>query len=247
MSEIQLLKRQVWWPHIKRTRTFVTHKLFLKVAESIPVPNWSTSFKIPWTFAFILKTWSDNDDCRFWNALSSRDCGIDDDGVRDGGARPASISWKLMLLVVAPLLRVLLSCQSWWGAAKKSNASGRHSDIMWLRTFSQCYGRCLDVALTLPGWLGHGNGFDKTLEMLWHRQNKHNFGYLGSATTKRDGSKYVWISLRQCWPVFWLLVFRLLIFALNLSVKTISQALVTDISYPNASFYICSFSGYQDT
>ena len=102
MSEIQLVKYQVW-------RLHVTHKLFLRVAESIPVPNWSTSFRIPWTFAFILKTWSDNDDCKFWNALSSRDCGIDDDSGRDGGARPASISWKLMLLVVAPLLRVSLS------------------------------------------------------------------------------------------------------------------------------------------
>ena len=111
---MQLVKHQVWRLHIKCTRTFATHKLFLKVAESIPVPNWSTSFKIPWTFAFILKTWSDNDDCKFWNALSSRDCGIDEDSGRDGGARPASISWKLMLLVVTPLLRVSLRWCGWW-------------------------------------------------------------------------------------------------------------------------------------
>ena len=91
---------------------------------------------MPWTFAFILKTWSDNDDCKFWNALSSRDCGIDEDTGRNGGARPASISWKLMLLVVAPLLRVSLS---WWGCGVRQRngiASERNSDIMWLKTFS---------------------------------------------------------------------------------------------------------------
>lgn len=53
--------------------------------------------------------------------------------------------------------------------------------------------------------------------------------------------------------VFFLLVlniYRLLTFALIHSVKAksaISQALVTDISYANASFYGCSFASYQDT
>ena len=74
----------------------IAYKLFLRAAESFCVPSWSTSFKIPCTLAFILNTCNDSDDCRLWNALSSRDCGIDEEGPREGWPVPASISWKLM-------------------------------------------------------------------------------------------------------------------------------------------------------
>ena len=126
---------KVWRLRIECVKTFRTHKLFLKVAESFPVPNWSTSFKIPWTFAFILKTWSDNDDCRIWNTLSSRDCEFDDDSERDGWARPASISWKLMLLLKGYAFIVRVG----WVRLLETNTSGRNVepspdlDIMWLK------------------------------------------------------------------------------------------------------------------
>jgi len=74
----------------------IAYKLFLRAAESFCVPSWSTSFKIPCTLAFILNTCNDSDDCRLWNALSSRDCGVDEEGPREGWPVPASISWKLM-------------------------------------------------------------------------------------------------------------------------------------------------------
>jgi hypothetical protein len=46
--------------------------------------------------------------------------------------------------------------------------------------------------------------------------------------------------------VGWLLIL-VLILSLFKANFDISQALVTDISYANASFYGCSFSSYQDT
>ncbi len=82
------------------------YRLFRSAAESFPVPSWSTSFRMPCTLAFILKTCRDRDDCRLWNALSSFDCGVDDAGERDG-PRPASISAKLIFGCVWVVVEVL--------------------------------------------------------------------------------------------------------------------------------------------
>ena len=68
-----------------------THRLFRNVDESRGVPSWSTSLKIPCTFAFILKTRSAREDCKLRNAASSRDCGIWDGGER-GCPWPDSMS-----------------------------------------------------------------------------------------------------------------------------------------------------------
>ena len=59
---------------------------------SLAVPIWSTSFKIPCTFALILKTCRDNEDCKDKKADSSRDCGRDEVGACGGWAKPVSIS-----------------------------------------------------------------------------------------------------------------------------------------------------------
>ena len=59
---------------------------------SLAVPSWSTSFNIPCTLAFILNTCIDMEDCSVKNALSSGDCGDDDDAPRGMGASPVSMS-----------------------------------------------------------------------------------------------------------------------------------------------------------
>ena len=68
-----------------------THRLFRNVDESRGEPSWSTSLKIPCTFAFILKTRSEREDCKLRNAASSRDCGIWD-GEERGCPWPDSMS-----------------------------------------------------------------------------------------------------------------------------------------------------------
>jgi hypothetical protein len=49
--------------------------------------------RIPWTFEFILNTWSERDDCAAKKAESSFDIEFD----CPGRARPLSMSWKLMM------------------------------------------------------------------------------------------------------------------------------------------------------
>src|SRR6266404_5798848 len=71
------------------------HRLLRNDDESREVPSWSTSLRIPCTFAFILNTWIERDDCRFINAVSSHDCGASRDELR-GCVGPDSMSWKLM-------------------------------------------------------------------------------------------------------------------------------------------------------
>jgi len=51
------------------------YKLFRNEDESRGVPSWSTSLRIPCTFALILKTCSEREDCKLRKAASSRDCG----------------------------------------------------------------------------------------------------------------------------------------------------------------------------
>lgn len=60
------------------------------------MPSWSTNFKIPCTFAFILNTCRDKEDCKVRNEASSADCGVVDDAAREEGDSPVSISAKLI-------------------------------------------------------------------------------------------------------------------------------------------------------
>ena len=49
---------------------------------------------MPWTLAFILKTWREREDWRERNGASCWLATVD--GAREGWVRPASMSWKLI-------------------------------------------------------------------------------------------------------------------------------------------------------
>ena len=71
-----------------------TYKDFRKAGESLWVPNWSTSLRIPRTLLSILKTCIDKEDWRLMKEASSGDWTfLAGDSTFD---RPASTSWKLM-------------------------------------------------------------------------------------------------------------------------------------------------------
>lgn len=89
----------------------MTYKAVRTEPVSLAVPSWSTSFRIPCTLALILKTCSDNEDCKLINAASSRDCGTDEDGACGGCARPVSMSWKLIAI---EFTRVSLKLELRW-------------------------------------------------------------------------------------------------------------------------------------
>ena len=75
-----------------------TYRPFRKPVLSRPVPSWSTSFKMPWTLALILKTWRESEDWRVWKAESS-ELAVDE-SEREGRAKPVSMSAKDMIAVV---------------------------------------------------------------------------------------------------------------------------------------------------
>lgn len=67
-----------------------TDRDFLSVAESLAVPSWSTSLRMPWTLAFILKTCRERED---WREVKGASWGLATvDGAREGWVRPASMS-----------------------------------------------------------------------------------------------------------------------------------------------------------
>jgi hypothetical protein len=87
---------------LNRTKKWVlemTYRDFRKAGESLWVPSWSTSLRIPRTLLSILNTCMDREDWRFAKAASSGDCVfLTGDSIFD---RPASTSWKLMAEVWA--------------------------------------------------------------------------------------------------------------------------------------------------
>lgn len=74
----------------------MTYNDLRKRVESLVVPSWSTSLRIPWTFAFILKTWREREDWRLLNAASSGEFGTAEREMEEGRESPDSISWKLI-------------------------------------------------------------------------------------------------------------------------------------------------------
>ena len=85
------------WAKENRHVAEMTYRDFRKAGESLWVPSWSTSLRIPRTLLSILKTCMDKEDWRFPNAASSGDwASLTGDSIFD---RPASTSWKLMAAV----------------------------------------------------------------------------------------------------------------------------------------------------